>query len=243
MNRPIHIRLFGQIRLEAMNGASYRGIMAGDMRVALLAYLAVGLPGARRRDKVRATFWPEASDEEARHRLRQLLYVLRSELGEDALLSENREVIGLNPARFWCDVVAFKEATGSGQFGTAVDLYTGPFCEGLFVRESGGFERWLEETREQLHETAVECAWRLAQDHESRGDLAQACACGRHALRLDPDEERLRWLLELYRRRGDRVRAMRMYESFRVMLAREFELQPSIETIAVMHRIRSVVNV
>jgi DNA-binding SARP family transcriptional activator len=235
----IRFYLLGQIRLVGPDDRQYRRVLAGDLRLALLTYLALALPGTRRRDTILAMFWPEVSGDEARHRLRQLLYVLRNEFGEGVFLTGNREEIGLNPEAFWCDVVAFRGTIRYGQYQNALHLYGGPLCEGLFIKDSPGFERWLEETRDKLHETATESAWRLAEGYADRGELREACDWGGQALRLDPDEERLRWVLGLYERRGDRVRALRLFERFERMLAQEFELQPSPETIDVVDRIRA----
>jgi DNA-binding SARP family transcriptional activator len=185
-------------------------------------------------------FWPEGTGDEARHRLRQLLYVLRNELGEAVFLTRNREEIGLNPEAFWCDAVAFKSAIRHAQYQDALRLYGGPLCEGLFTKESPGFERWLEETRDRLHETATDSAWRLAEGFANQGELRAACDWGGQALRLDPDEERLRWVLGLYERRGDRVRALKLFERFERMLAEEFELEPAPETVDVVDRIRAL---
>lgn len=238
----IRFYLLGQIRLVGNNEQQYRRILAGDLRLALLTYLALALPATRRRDTILALFWPEVTSDEARHRLRQLLYVLRNEFGEGVFLTANREEIGLNPEAFWCDVGAFRSAIRHGQFQDALRLYGGPLCEGLFIKESPGFERWLEETRDRLHETAIDSAWRLAEGHAQQGELREACDWGAQALRLDPDEERLRWVLGLYERRGDRVRALRLFERFERMLEQEFELAPSAETVDVVDRIRALAS-
>lgn len=235
----IRFYLLGQIRLVGPDDQQYRRVLAGDLRLALLTYLALAMPAARRRDTILALFWPEAGADEARHRLRQLLYVLRREFGEGVFLTGNREEIGLNPAAFWCDALAFIGAIRHGQHQEALGLYGGPLCEGLFIKESPAFERWLGETRDRLHETAIESAWSLAEGHAASGELREACDWGAQALRLDPDEERLRWVLGLHERRGDRVHALRLFERFERMLAQEFELQPSPETIDVVNRIRA----
>lgn len=235
----IRLLLLGQIGLTAPDGRQLGRVMAGEKRLGLLVYLALAMPGARRRDTLLGMFWPEASAGEARHRLRQLLYVLRAELGEGVLDAESREEISLNPELFWCDATAFEKAYKQEDLETCFRLYGGLCCEGLFMSESPAFDRWLEDTRERLHESAVDAAWRLAQRNENNGALMDACYWGRQALRLDPDEERLRWLLGLYERRGDRIRAIRLFERFQRILATEFDMAPAEATLGIIDRIRS----
>jgi DNA-binding SARP family transcriptional activator len=55
--------------------------------LAVLGYLAA-LHTPQTRDQLLATLWPESSDEAARKNLRNILWMLRRELGNDVLLSK-----------------------------------------------------------------------------------------------------------------------------------------------------------
>jgi DNA-binding SARP family transcriptional activator len=226
--RKFHI--LGQLRLLAPDGGELRRAVAGDLRLALLAYLAFALPGTRRRDAILPMFWPEADAHEARHRLRQLLYVLRSELGPEVLVTNGREQVGLAPGRFWCDAVAFDRALGSGLLEEAQALYAGPLCEGLYV-PGAGIERWLDRERERLHDRATESAWELCLRHDKIGDLHGAIRWGSRAVELRPDEARLCSLLALCGSVGDRLRGLRLFARYEQMLRQEYDLAPAIETV------------
>jgi DNA-binding SARP family transcriptional activator len=236
----IRLTLLGQIGLISPDGTPLRRILAGDRRLGLLAYLALAMPGERRREAILGMFWPDASPEEARHRLRQLLYILRTEVGEDVLTAVGREEMGLNPTHFWCDAVAFEQAHSQGNLEGCLKLYGGSFCEGLFIADSPGFDRWIEDIRYRLHDKAVSAAWQLAHNAERGGNLAEACRWGSQALLWDPNEERLRWLLGLYEQSGDRARALRVFDRFERTLADEYDMGPSPETLQVVERIRSI---
>jgi DNA-binding SARP family transcriptional activator len=200
-----------------------RRATSGDMRLALLAYLALGMPATRRRERVLGLFWPECSGEQARHRLRQVLYVLRGELGRDALVASGREEIGLNPDRFWCDAVEFERALNGGAAVEAQALYRGRLCEDVFA-PGAGIERWLERERERLQDRAMESAWRLSLVEEEVGNLAEAIRWAARALEMRPDEYRLRRLISLCGRTGDRLRALRTFARYERMLAEEYDL-------------------
>src|SRR5687768_18606156 len=88
------LRLFGSPSIEASDGGGVplSGRVAQRHRLALLALIAVA-PGQRlSRDKLIAYLWPESDSERARNLLKVSTYVLRSELGESALMSEGDDV-------------------------------------------------------------------------------------------------------------------------------------------------------
>lgn len=109
------------------NGVSVTGFESDKMR-ALLAYLLIERDRPHRREALAALLWPDQTDTEARHSLRQTLYVLRRILssagsaGADSGLREpgepgeddpgpllvTRQTVQINPANdIWCDVTVF----------------------------------------------------------------------------------------------------------------------------------------
>ncbi|HET9494339.1 MAG TPA: tetratricopeptide repeat protein, partial [Chloroflexia bacterium] len=103
------------------DGVSVTGFESDKMR-ALLAYLLVERDRPHRRDALAALLWPDQTDGEARHSLRQTLYVLRrilSSAGADrdprepdendlGPLLVTRQTVQVNPASdAWCDVAVF----------------------------------------------------------------------------------------------------------------------------------------
>jgi DNA-binding SARP family transcriptional activator len=234
-----HLRLYllGRLELAGQDPASAHRVLAGDLRTAVLSILGLALPGAVRRDFLVGIFWPDATDREARHRLRQVLYVLRTALGEDAFLMVGAEQAGLNPARVWCDAAELESALRCGDDARAVDLYGGPLCEGLLVATCPGFERWLSGKQEQVQEQVVRAAWRLSDQAAALGDLRAACRYGADALRLLPDEDRLHTVLQMYERSGDRIGALRLAGIFERTVVERYDMEPSPATRAIVHRI------
>jgi DNA-binding SARP family transcriptional activator len=64
------------------DGTELKELEAQKQKVAILLYLA--MEGAVSRDRLLTMFWPERSQEKARHSLSQVLYALRQELGESS---------------------------------------------------------------------------------------------------------------------------------------------------------------
>ena len=91
------LRLLGGASLDGPDGP-VAGRAALRQRVALLALLAVEHPRPLSRDKLVASLWPESGTDDARHLLRESLYILRSALGDDSVLSTGDD-LRLNPDR------------------------------------------------------------------------------------------------------------------------------------------------
>ena len=78
------LRLLGGASLDGPDGP-VAGRAALRQRVALLALLAVEHPRPLSRDSLLASLWSENGTDEARHLLRDSLYILRSALGDDSV--------------------------------------------------------------------------------------------------------------------------------------------------------------
>jgi TolB-like protein/DNA-binding SARP family transcriptional activator len=238
----IELQTLGGLSLTDSQGRELRPLLAQPKRLALLAYLAVhNHHGPRRRDSVVALFWPELDAEHARGALRQALRFLRRTLGDGVLNSRSDEALDFEGAALWCDAVAFEQACEAGRLLEAFELYRGDFLDGLFVSGTAPeLEQWVENERTRLRELAARAARSLSERFENEGDLPQGVRWGRRALDLLPDEEEtLRRLIALLDRLGDRAAAVHVYERFARRLATEHEIEPSVETQALIEAVRT----
>ncbi|HEU4747511.1 MAG TPA: BTAD domain-containing putative transcriptional regulator [Gemmatimonadaceae bacterium] len=230
----------GSPQLGSPGGRNVESLVRQSKRAALLAYLAAAMPrGAQRRDKVLALFWPELDESHARAALNQALYVLRTALGERAIVSQGDAEVGLSGEAVWCDATAFEAALDAGRPGEALALYRGDLLDGFFVSGAPEFEHWVDQERMRLRERASEGAWALAEAKAAEGDAVEAGRWARRAADLLPaDEAMVRRLMEFLNRLGDRAAAIRAYEAFAWQLAHQYELEPSAETQALSAAIR-----
>lgn len=236
----VELRILGSVRLQASDGRDAEALVRRAKRTALLAYLAAAFPrGPHRRDKLLALFWPESDAAHAQAALNQALYVLRAALGDEALVSQGDNAVGLNGEAVWCDAAAFEAALDAGRPRDALALYRGDLLEGFFITGAPEFERWLERERARLRERASEGAWSVAEERAAAGDTLEAERWARRAADLLPaDEAVARRLMTFLHRLGDRAAAIRAYEEFASRLSREYELEPSAETQALAAAIR-----
>ena len=239
-NHLVELRLLGSVQLTASDGRAVAAFVRHEKRTALLAYLAAALPrGPHRRDTLLALFWPESDAAHARAALNQALYVLRTALGERAIVPCGDGATGLDRDLVWCDVEAFEAALDAGRPAEALALYRGDLLQGFFVTGAPEFERWLERERTRLRERASEGARALAEERAAAGDPVEAERWARRAAELLPaDEAVARRLMTFLNELGDRAAAIRAYEAFVARLAEEYELEPSTETQALAASIR-----
>jgi TolB-like protein/DNA-binding SARP family transcriptional activator/Flp pilus assembly protein TadD len=237
--RMIRLHLLGSLALLDEGGSPVRSLLAQPKRFALLAYLATApSPVAHRRDTLLGMFWPELDEEHARQALRQALYGLRQGLGSGVIVGTGEDLVSVDGQRLWCDAAAFAAAVKEGRDEHALELYRGPFLEGVHVSGVPAFERWMEGECRRLGLLAAQTAWRLVEP--AAADRSKARTWAERALELAPyDEEGLRRYLRLMADHGESAAAARAYEAFAKRLAAELELEPSPETATLAERIRA----
>jgi len=236
------LRLITLGRLALLrDGPPTEAIQLQPKRLALLAYLALSArDGYQRRDSLLALFWPRADRDHARRCLRQALFHLRNELGDDVLVNRGRDGLTLASDRLWCDAVEVDCAIRANRRGEALELYTGDFLPGLFVDQDGvELEEWVEQTRRRLRAAAAACAWELAEEHERAHRIGSALELAHRARALSPDDEQgLRRHMTLLARVGDSASALGAYTAFTRRLRREYDAEPSEASRALARELR-----
>jgi DNA-binding SARP family transcriptional activator/TolB-like protein/Tfp pilus assembly protein PilF len=238
----IRFRTLGGLELRNVELEELRSILTQPKRATLLAYLALSdSSGFRRRDTIVSLFWPESDDAHARAALRQAVRFLRRSLGEGVIVSRGEEELGVAADQLWIDAVAFEHASANGRNEEALDLYRGPFLEGLHVSDaSPELERWIDGKRAEYSRRAVASGWALAETHRASGDLHRASTFARRAFEIAPDDEAgLRRLILLLDDIGDRSSALEIYETFARRLKNDIDADPSPETRATVEKIRT----
>lgn len=224
---------------------------------ALCAYLAVEGDRIHPRSRLAALLWPEKSESAARHSLSQALSSLRASIhdraDEPALIQADRQTVRFDvDATCAIDLLDFQAI--AGRIGTAadaahcslpelrraVDLYRGPFLEGLALDDCPEFEDWqraVQESTSQMYATALTA---LVQQLHARGDLAAACRYAERLVELDTwDEASHRLQMRLLAASGKRAEAIRQYEQCVEIIDRELGMEPEAETVELAQRIRS----
>jgi DNA-binding SARP family transcriptional activator len=207
--------------------------------VGVFAYLLLASPaGYHRRDRLAGLFWPDQPDSRARGSLRNALYGIREALGEEVIATRGDEDVSVDRTRLTSDVISFEEAITAGELARALELFRGDLLAGFFP-DSPALEQWLEERRTHYRTAAADAAWALATRYESATDLTSATRWARKAARLaGADDRRIRRILTLMAKAGDRAGAIGVFEEFSRFVERELQAKPDEETRKLVERIR-----
>ena len=220
----LRLRTFGGLSIE---NPTSMGVSAANRRpLALLALLAVKGRRGLSRDNVIALLWPDSDADHGRNSLSQAISVLRRELGADDVLLGTTE-LRVNPDVLACDVIEFEDRIAADDLEAATKLYTGPFLDGVYLRNTPEFERWVDQERARLQHVQGDALERLAARATGRGDHAAAVRFWRGRAGLAPNESRA--ALELMKSlvaAGDPAGALAHYRAHRTLLRDDLGLEP-----------------
>ncbi len=196
--------------------------------VALLAYLA-GAPGPVPRDRILGLLWGESAEDAARKNLRNTLWTIGRALGDGVVRTEG-DRLALNEA-VWVDSRGWPPANASPE--AALELYRGPFLDGLTINEAPEYELWLMMERERLAQSFLRATGAALRLHQARGAWRDVLVVARRGLAQDSLHEPFyRALMEAHARLGERAEALRQYDTLRSLLERELGVEPLPETEA-----------
>jgi DNA-binding SARP family transcriptional activator len=234
----LRLRVLGSVSLRRGSERPSEA-QKGTKRTALLVYLTLGdARQAYERDEIVRRFWPGSTDARARAAFRQLVHVLRKDLGTDLIETRGTRV-RLRPGALRCDALEFRALAAAGRHEEALDLYHGHLLEGFHACGLPELQDWLEGERRELAEQAARSAWALAEESEEWGDGAGAARWASEGVRLAPFHDAgVRRLMELLGRLGDQTVALATYDELASWLDRRREIDPSPETQALIDVVR-----
>ncbi len=165
--------------LRNLGGLALTGSRFGRQKpLLLLTYLA--LEGAKSRRFLAELLWPRA--EGPRHSLEVAVHYLRRAAPD---------VVGSDKSRLWanveCDASRLRQAAAEHRWHDVVDLYQGPFLEGIEAESTTTeFEEWVLETRELLASIAFRSMIEVAERARATADLSGATMLAERATALLP---------------------------------------------------------
>jgi TolB-like protein len=233
----LQLQVLGSPTVTADGGACV-GAAAQRKALAVLALLAVAGRRSLSRDRVLAMLWPETAADRANHRLTQLLYSLRRDLGSAELFHGTAD-LRLNPEVLATDLEAFTAALEAGGFERAITVYGGPFLDGFYLSGAPEFEHWVEEERARLaqrHSSALEA---LAHRATTAGDVVAAAGWWRQLADVEPLNARVAVsYMEALGAAGDRPAALRVARAYETHLREEYDTDPDSAVLAAAERLR-----
>jgi len=239
VNPPLfRLTLLGDPAFSGPDGP-VQGRAGHKRRVALLAVLAVARERPVGRERLIGLLWPEFTTEASRHSLSESLYVLRKELGNEALVSTPAGDVALDPGVVASDVAEFQAALEGGDAEAAVRAYGGPLLDGFYVADSPEYERWAEGERDRLARLYARAVEGLAEAAEAEGSAIRAVDWWRRLAAHDPFSSRtaLR-LVRALDAAGEWPSALRAADAHAALLRQELGVDPDPDFRAFIARLR-----
>jgi DNA-binding SARP family transcriptional activator/TolB-like protein len=234
----LRLTTFGGLSLSR-DGVPLTGAAAQRSRLALLALLASAGPGGISRDKVLLYLWPESDSERARHALKQAVYALRRDLGDDETIVGTSS-LSLNPSLVDSDLREFETAIAKGDCATAAALYAGPFLDGVYLKDAPEFERWSADQRARLAHAWCDAVERLAKQAESTGAWRDAVTWRRQLAAAEPLSGRITIaLMRAMAESGDVAAALQHYRVHETLVREELETAPDPDVLALADELKS----
>ena len=227
--------------------------------LALLVYLVVTAQ-PHTRDTIAALLWPDSEQSLARANVRKNISRLRSDLGEDFLLTSSDQV-SINPnISLWVDVRQFQShleqpkkhnhilqdkgqplcETCQSALENAVQLYRSGFLEGFILPDSRTFDEWQFFQSEGYRQNLSEALQRLIQQYIQLEQYGRAIEHCRRWLAMDTlNESAHRQMMLAYALGGQQAAALRQFEECSRLLREELGVEPEPETISLHEAIRT----
>ena len=229
------VTLQGHSLLEQLAG---RGL-------ALIVYLAVN-GQAHPRGRLADLLWHDMSNEEALKRLRNLLPRVRPLLATHIHITRDSLAFDKSSSH-WLDVdvlrVQLNPSAGSSDpqvLENFLKLYRADFLADFSLRDAPVFEEWVIQQREELHRLVIQGFHRLADCYLKCGDYQAGLVATQRLLTLQPwREEAHRQQMLLLAKRGERTAALMQFHLCQRVLADEFGIEPTAETVLLYEQLRS----
>lgn len=245
--QSVEISLLGRFQVRVSETRLSSDDIPGRKAPALLKLLALNRDHQLVRDQAMELLWPDLDSTGAAAQLYKAIHQLRKALGADEQESDAGEwiatikslVILAPPGGVTTDVDAFEQTARAAlasrqikELERAAVLYTGDLLP------MDLYATWTQAPRDHLRQIYIDVLLALAQDYQSRGDLAAAAETYRTALDKDAMLEIAhRGLMAIFAQQGQRDRALKQYGVCLDALADELGVAPSQETRALYDRI------
>lgn len=218
----IEITLFGNPQIF-LNGEA---VLFPYNKINALIYLLATKNHATR-DEIANILWPDENEKIAKKNLRNALYQAKKNMGIEFIISPKKSFLELNPdVNIVCDAIIFDENPEDN-----LDLYSGEFLQGFFVKDSEPFDYWLTKMRNHFNDKFVNISYqKLALDLENE-NFENFENNINSLISIDEyDERSYRLLMNFYKKTNRNGKVIETYQKLNNLLQDELGVSPDNET-------------
>jgi len=232
----LRVRALGPLQI-LLGDTPLEGDAFGSSKPREMLLLLLCEPDGLTRDQVGLAFWPESSAAQVKNNFHVTLHRLRKAIEHPDWIVMAGDRYRLDPvlrvdfdaARFEGEVkAALKDANKVAKrdrLAAALELYRGDFLDGEVVGD------WHLDVRDRMHRLFIDASLARGELLMAEERHADAAVVYRTLLGREPmHEEACRQLMSCYAQKGERVQAIRLYETLTVLLRDEHGTTPEAAT-------------
>ena len=224
----LRLTTLGQLTI-AGDGDAVASLGRQRRKLAVLVVLALsGRP--RSRDSLADMFWGDQDAERAHHSLSEALSHIRRALGRETVATRLTDISLSTKVPLRVDAIEFEQHVRDGEMASAIDLYAGPFLDGVHVEGSSAFDQWVDERRAHYERLLAKAAGQRCETlaRARQWDMCESVA-GRWLSLTPLSADAALYLLNAGKSSGTRAafeRARANYEQLTARLRREYDTEP-----------------
>lgn len=228
----MHLALFGPPTLST--SGSDQTLRTNNPNLALI-YLASRADWVSR-SELAFLYKPDETEEKALAYLRLQLHRAKQNAWAAQLEIDPNQLCW----RVSTDVQAFRQTVQEENWQEAIALYKAPFLAGQSFKGLVTYAAWVELEREQLGQSYALALKNETERFVAEGDFTKAAELSGDYLALDDlDEDALHLHLRCLALSGQKSRALKQFQAFKILLADEFDLDPRQSTLELIRSIEA----
>lgn len=192
---------------------------------ALIYYIVINKVVSR--DEMAGLLWPDENERIAKKNLRNALYQAKKCLDADFIISPKKSILMLNEdIDIESDVNLFLEEPKKN-----LDLYTGDFLKGFFLKEAESYEYWITNNRNSLQDKFTSQSYLKIESDIEEGNYKNIEQRINTLVQIDEfDEKNFRLLMKYYQKTGRNSKVVETYYDLSKLLHNELGVTPDAET-------------
>ncbi|MBE6081195.1 MAG: tetratricopeptide repeat protein [Tissierellaceae bacterium] len=191
------------------------------------------------RDELAGLFWADKDESIAKKNLRNAIYEVKKSFNEEVFISPINSIVMLNPEiNIKSDVDIFLK-----DHEKSIEVYTGEFLQGFFIKDAEGFEKWLDKLKEDFREQYITKIYERIEEDEKKSYFKDIGKYAKLIIAADEfDEKAYGILMNYYKNTENYGKAVNVYNNLSQLLKKELGITPDWHTEEIFKEIMKIIN-